>query len=80
MTETEAKKIVKQLKTGKRFITRFHEDEWGIDYLENGRFRQWSRQGLFEVKESSEEADEAAIITLLCNYDYEIIQARLHEI
>ena len=77
MTETEAKKIVKQLKTGKRFITRFQEDEWGIDYLGNGRFHHWSRQGMFEVKESSEEVDEANIITLLCNYDYKTITQRL---
>ena len=77
MTESDAKKIVNELKTGKRFITRFQEDEWGIDYLGNGRFRQWSRQGLFEVKESSEEVDEASIITLLCNYDYETINQRL---
>ena len=77
MTEPEAKKIVKQLKTGKRFITRFQEDEWGIDYLENGSFRQWFRQGMFEVKESSEEVDETAIIALLCKYDYNVIKIRL---
>jgi hypothetical protein len=77
MTKSEARKIIKQLKSGKRFITRFQEDEWGIDYLGNGRFRQWSRQGMFEVKESSDEVDETALITLLCKYDYETIKIRL---
>ena len=77
MTEAEAGKIVEQLKTGKRFITRFQEDEWGIDYLGNGRFHHWFRQGMFEVKESSDEADEAATITLLCKYDYQTISQRL---
>ncbi len=77
MTEAEAQKIVKQLKTGKRFITRFQEDEWGIDYLGNGRFRHWSRQGMFAVNESSDEVDEAAIINLLCKYDYQTINKRL---
>ena len=77
MTETEAQKIIKQLKANKRFITRFQEEEWGIDYLGNGRFRHWSRQGMFEAKESAEEIDETAIITLLCTYDYETINKRL---
>ena len=79
MTEAEAQKIVQQLKSGKRFITRFQEDEWGIDYLGNGRFRHWSRQGVFAVKESSDEVDEAAIINLLGKYDYEIIKTRLRK-
>ena len=77
MTEAEAKKIVKQLQAGKRFITRFQEDEWGIDYLGNGRFRHWSRQGMFEVKEASDEVDETTIIALLGKYDYNVIKIRL---
>ena len=77
MTEKEAKKIIKQLKAGKRFITRFQEDEWGIDYLGNGRFHKWSRQGMFEVKESSENVDEAEILRTLSLYKYNTIASRL---
>ena len=77
MTESEARKIVKQLKSGKRFITRFQEDEWGIDYLGNGRFRKWYRQGMFEVKDSSEEVNEAEIIKTLSLYNFDMIAKRL---
>ena len=77
MTEQEAKQIITQLKAGKQFITRFQEDEWGIDYLGNGRFHKWSRQGMFEVKESSENVDEAEIIRVLSLYSYNTIARRL---
>lgn len=77
MTEKEAIQIIKQLKAGKRFITRFQEDEWGIDYLGNGRFHKWSRQGMFEVNESSENVDEAEIIRTLSLYQFDIINKRL---
>lgn len=44
MTENEAKKIIKLIKEGKYFASRFQDAEWGIEYIKNEGFRVWSRE------------------------------------
>jgi len=87
MTEDEAKMIVDELKAGKRFITRFQEQTWGISYLGNGRFELYASR-MVEVRGANggidyqdETAytplDEKGVIDRFKLYRYKMIKARL---
>lgn len=82
MTEAEAMTLVAALKSGKRFATRFQEEEWGIMYEGNGRFQKWShRVEPFEGgKEewSHEQMSEAEVVALfMAYYSFDRMQAGL---
>ncbi len=75
LTAAEAKKILKELKAGKRFATRFQEQEWGLYYSDgDDRYIEWGREAdlsgrgkdrSFENRLSEDEA-----IGLLKQYSY----------
>jgi len=82
MTAGEAAVLVTELKNGKRFVTRFQEEEWGISYEGHGRFQKWAHRlepfagGKDEW--SHEELSEAQVVDLFVkNYSFETIKARL---
>jgi hypothetical protein len=78
MTKEEAKQFIALLKEGKIFGTRFQENEWGMNYLENGKFRKWSRtmkmftneKGKLDSRDdhSEEEMTEEAVFELFTKY------------
>lgn len=79
MSEEEARRFVAQLQNGKRFATRFQEDEWGLDFLGNGRYRKWSRRNRQdEVIAEETVLTEAELLALLMHsYRYDVMAARL---
>lgn len=90
MTEQEAHDFIEQLKNGKKFITRFHENEWGIDY-KNPDFLKWSSQSeMFtnsqgemdcKTKSSEDKLTENELVDFLVkNYSYDVMISRLRPI
>lgn len=77
MTSEEATAFVAQLQAGKRFVTRFQEEEWGLTYADNGRYHKWSRH---LDQESQETLTETALLDLLTtHYRYDVMVARLRD-
>lgn len=86
MTNEEVAAFVAQLQAGKRFVTRFQEEEWGLTYLGNGRYHKWSRRydddlaGDGRPQESEETLTEIELMTLLTtHYRYDTMVARLRD-
>ena len=87
MTEVEAQTIVDQLKAGKRFMTRFQEESWGIRYLGDGRFEYYASRMISVQNEDGtwgpqdettiETWDETAVIRRFKIYSYNVIATRL---
>ncbi|MBX3059697.1 MAG: hypothetical protein KF770_24875 [Anaerolineae bacterium] len=77
MTNEEAAAFVAQLRAGKRFVTRFQEEEWGLNYAGDGRYQKWTRR---PDGESQETLTEAALLDLLTtHYRYDVMVARLQD-
>jgi hypothetical protein len=77
MTNEEAAAFVAQLRAGKRFVTRFQEEEWGVTYVGDGRYYKWTRR---PDQESEETLTEAALLELLTtHYRYDVMVARLRD-
>lgn len=74
MTRSEAKKIMDKIKKGKKYSTRFQEQEWGIYFQENGSFVEWGRETDLSGngKDHSFEniLNEQQVIELLLSYNY----------
>ncbi len=77
MTNEEAAAFVAQLRAGKRFVTRSQEEEWGLTYAGDGRYRKWTRH---LDQESQETLTEAALLDLLTtHFRYDVMVARLRD-
>ncbi len=77
MTSEEAVAFMAQLRAGKRFVTRFQEEEWGLNYAGDGRYHKWSRR---PDHESQEILTETALLHLLTtHYRYDVMAARLQD-
>lgn len=77
MTKQEAVAFAEQLRAGKRFVTRFQEEEWGLTYEGDGRYRKWSR--VYD-QETEETLTEEALLTLLTtHYKFDTMMARLRD-
>lgn len=78
MKDEEAAAFVAQLRAGKRFVTRFQEEEWGLTYAGNGRYHKWSRR---LDQDSQETLTEAVLLDLLTTHYryYDVMVARLHD-
>lgn len=77
MTNEEAAAFVAELRAGKRFVTRFQEEEWGLNYAGDGRYQRWTRR---PDGESQETLTEATLLDLLTtHYRYDVMVARLHD-
>lgn len=77
MTGEEAAAFVAELRAGKRFVTRFQEEEWGLTYVGDGRYHKWSRH---LDQESQETLTETALLDLLTtHYRYDVMVARLRD-
>ncbi len=88
MTEQEALKILKQLKKGKKFGTRYKADEWGVKYTSDNKYEKWTRivevftneQGNKDLCQNYVKKEIAAdkLIDLLCKYyEYDDIYSKL---
>jgi hypothetical protein len=80
MTCIEARAICDALRGGKRFATRFQEEEWGLETDPDGRFRKWSRRLAPDCTEESNSEtlrEEELIEFLMTWYGYERIKAGL---
>ena len=76
MSRAQAQKILAELKKGRRYGTRFQEQEWGVTYLpDKKKYREWGREAdlsgrtngsSFEKLLSEEEA-----IELFMRYNFE---------
>lgn len=77
MTKNEVEAFMAQLQAGKRFVTRFQEEEWGLAYVGDGRYQKWSRR---DDQESQEILPEAALVDLLLtHYRYDVMVACLRD-
>ena len=84
MTLAEAKKIIKELHNGKHYITRFQEQEWGIEYLtEKKVFREWGREtdlsGRGNDKSFDKSISETEAIDLFLRYDFKRVLSGLKD-
>ncbi|NJN55220.1 MAG: hypothetical protein HC804_10950 [Anaerolineae bacterium] len=81
MTGEEAAAFVAQLRAGKRFVTRFQEEEWGLTYAGDGRYHKWTHRPDHESEETLEETlTEPALLNLLtAHYRYDVMAANLRD-
>ena len=79
MSDDEADRFIAALRSGKRFATRFQEQEWSLDALADGTFRKWSHRADIDGDEQSEEIVTEAMLKadLVRWYDYETMSVRL---
>ncbi|MDO8435625.1 MAG: hypothetical protein Q7S89_03040 [bacterium] len=76
MNRNEAQKFVDELKNNKEFVTRFHDDEWGLKYIGVDRFKKWSNR--LEREGYQEILSEDQVISLMMEYySYEIMKGGL---
>lgn len=72
MNRTEAEQFVSLLKEGRSFVTRFQEQEWGLEYLpDTDRFREWGREedyGAGTARNFDETITEEQLIEKLMKY------------
>ncbi len=70
MTSEQAAQIVTELENGKRFVTRFQEQEWGVYFEADGRFVQWSSV-FMQIERELEFLNRQETIQLFERYDFE---------
>ncbi len=76
MTPEQAAQIVAELASGKRFVTRFQEHEWGVYFEADDRFIQWSNV-FMQVERELEFLNRQEAIQLFERYDFENIMSKL---
>ncbi len=80
MKDTEAAILVTKLRAGKRLVTRFQEESWGVKYVGDGRYLKWSRRYEPDGREEESEetmSEEALLAFLKVHFRYEVMAARL---
>jgi len=77
MTNQEAATFAAQLRAGKRFVTRHQEEEWGLTYEGNGRYRKWSR--IYDQETEETLTEEALLALLSTHYNFDTMMARLRD-
>ena len=83
MSREEAQKFVDALKQGRRFSTRFQEEEWNLSYRKNGKFKRWShREDPYDPSKSdtsTEIMSEQEVIELMMKrYNYDVMMSKTH--
>mgnify|MGYP001544167772 CR=1 FL=1 len=90
MTIEESHNFIDKLKNGYRFITRFQENEWGINYT-NPDFLKWSSEnemftnsfGEMDCKQKYSEnnmTEDELVDFLVKNYSYDVMIKKLKPI
>jgi len=79
MTAAEADQLITRLSNGESFATRFQEQEWGLEALSDGSFREWRYDASAEPPDDRSEdvLTEAQLrAKLMRDYSFEVMAAR----
>lgn len=76
MTPEQAEQIVAELENGKRFVTRFQEQEWGVHFQADDCFARWSNT-FMQIETELEFLKRQEVIKLFERYDFEKVRSNL---
>lgn len=80
MKDTEAAILVTKLRAGKKLVTRFQEESWGLRYLGDGCYLKWSRRYEPDGREEESQetmSEEGLLSFLITHFRYDVMAARL---
>jgi len=72
----QAAQLVAQIKAGKRFYTRFQEEQWGVYYAPGAGFIKWSRHYGEEI--ARQPLTEKETLQLFARYRFENLRKKLY--